>query len=113
MSYYQDYLHSQTQLEVCHNIEIKYKLVKGHQDTKPSKDKKNRAIPLSPQAILNIHCDKRAGQYWKHPDSDRTPSQNPPMPTEVQTYYKSKDQVNISKITQQIVLHRHGQRLRK
>ena len=88
------------ELEVYHNIHIKYKWVRGHQDSKPMKDKKNKDIPLSPQAILDIHCDKRADQYWKHPSGNRIPSQNPPIPTEVQAYYKSKDQVNVSRITQ-------------
>ena len=40
-----------------HNIDIQYKWVREHQDTKPMKDKMNKIIPLSPQAILNIHCD--------------------------------------------------------
>ena len=40
------------------------------------KNKKNRDIPLSPQALLNIHCDKRAGQYLKQPDRNRNPFQN-------------------------------------
>ena len=87
--------------------------MRGHQDTKPMKDKNNRNIPLSPQAILNIHCDKRAGQYWNHQDINRKTSKNPSMPTETQAYYKPKDQINRRKITQQIVLHRHGPRLRK
>ena len=35
------------------------------------------------------------------------------MPTEAQAYYKSKDQINISKIMQQIILNRHNPHLRR
>ena len=35
------------------------------------------------------------------------------MPTEVHAYHKSKDQININKIMQQIVLRRHGPKLGK
>ena len=59
------------ELKVYHNIDIEYKWVRGYQDTKLLKDKKNKDTSLSPQAKLNIFCNKRAGQYRKQPDSEK------------------------------------------
>ena len=61
------------ELRKAHNIEIKYQWAQGHQDTKPILDKKGKRTPLTRAAKININCDKRAAEYRRKPEKNKTP----------------------------------------
>ena len=52
------------------NIEIEWNHVKAHQDEKKNqkKDKEGKAIPLTQAALINTDCDRRAENFYTHPD---------------------------------------------
>ena len=64
-------------------------------------------------AKININCDKRAGEYRRKPDANRTSQNNPIMPTEIKVYFASKGQIIINKLEEQIMSHRHGKKLER
>ena len=67
----------------------------------------------SKAAKINIDCNKRAGEYRGKPEENRKPDKNPVMPTEVKVYFASKVQTSVDKLEDQIMKHRHGEKLRK
>ena len=87
--------------------------MQGHQDTKPIIDKEGKILPLTRAAKINIDCDKRAGEYRRNPEECRRPEGNPQMLTEVKVYFASEKQICVEKLDNQIMLHRHGKKLKK
>ena len=76
-------------------------------------DKEGKRLPLSKAAKIKIDCDKRAGEYRRKPEENRKPEKNPLMPTEVKVYFASKGQISVDKLDDQIMKHRHGEKLKK
>ena len=100
------------ELKNSHNITINYQWVQGHQDKKPIRNKEGQPVPLSKAAQINIACDERAGAYQIKPEKVRELQNNPIFPTAAKVYFVAQDQVNTGNLDNEIMLLRHGLKLR-
>ena len=94
------------------NITVTFKHVKSHQDDKANrkKDKQGNLIPLTQPTLLNIDCDARAEEQYAEPNI----SQARVMPhSSVKISFGSANIINIGKLLQQIVMDRHGPKMKK
>ena len=98
-----------------HNIEVEWQHVKAHQDEKKNrqKDKAGKLIPLTQAAHMNIDCDRRAEEFYSHPDETQQSSALINPIESMQVYFRSNGVINTGKLYTQIVRDRHGPPLKQ